>query len=258
MSTERQEYSITNQLAAIKEYARLHDFEIVRTYSDEAKSGIDLAHRPALQQLLDDVSARAVDYEVILVLDVSRWGRFQDIDESAYYEFHCKRAGVRVHYCAEPFSNNDPSMIATLLKAIKRAMAGEYLRELSAKVHAGHCRIAQEGFKPGGTAGYGLRRLMVSRDGSPKCILGHGEHKSLSTDRVVYIPGPPEEVAIVRQIYSWYLDDDLSAPAIARLLNERGVPRDPHGKVGERGSKRNFEPRKIHRQRCLQPHYKET
>jgi DNA invertase Pin-like site-specific DNA recombinase len=98
MSTERQEYSIANQLAAIKNYAQLHDFQIVRTYADEAKSGIDLAHRPALKQLLDDVSAHAIDYEAILVFDVSRWGRFQDIDESAYYEFHCKRAGVRVHY----------------------------------------------------------------------------------------------------------------------------------------------------------------
>jgi DNA invertase Pin-like site-specific DNA recombinase len=230
MSTERQEYSIANQLAAIKDYAQRHDFQIVRTYADEAKSGIDLAHRPALKQLLDDVSAHAIDYEAILVFDVSRWGRFQDIDESAYYEFHCKRAGVRVHYCAEPFSNSDSSMFATLLKAIKRAMAGEYLRELSAKVHAGQCRIAKEGFKQGGTAGYGLRRLMVSRDGSPKCILGHGERKSLSTDRVVYIPGPPEEVAIVRQIYSWYLDEDLTAPAIASRLNERNVPRDPPGK----------------------------
>jgi hypothetical protein len=35
---------------------------------------------------------------VILVLDVSRWGRFQDIDESAYYEFLCRRAGMQVGF----------------------------------------------------------------------------------------------------------------------------------------------------------------
>jgi hypothetical protein len=71
MSTERQEYSIANQLAAIKDYAQLHDFQIVRTYADEAKSGIDLAHRPALKQLLDDVSAHASDHPPVL-LDVAR------------------------------------------------------------------------------------------------------------------------------------------------------------------------------------------
>jgi hypothetical protein len=56
--------------------------------------------------------------------------------ERAYYEFLCKRAEIQVHYCADPFACDDPSMMAALLKAIKRVMAGEYLRELSAKVIA--------------------------------------------------------------------------------------------------------------------------
>jgi len=38
---------------------------------------------------------------VILVYDVSRWCRFQDVDESAYYECICKRAGINFAYCAE-------------------------------------------------------------------------------------------------------------------------------------------------------------
>jgi DNA invertase Pin-like site-specific DNA recombinase len=223
MSTERQDYSITNQMAAIESYALLNDFQIVKTYADEGKSGVDLARRPGLKTLLDDVATGPTDFEAILVYDVTRWGRFQDIDESAYYEFLCKRAGIRVHYCAEPFANNDSTIIAMLLKAMKRAMAGEYLRELSAKVFAGQCRIARSGFKIGGKAGYGLRRLLVSRDGTPKQILADGERKSLASDRVVYVAGPAEEVAIVREIYSWFLEEEKSAPAIAQRLNERGV-----------------------------------
>jgi DNA invertase Pin-like site-specific DNA recombinase len=229
MSTERQDYSIPNQLAAIQAYAVLHTFEIVKTYSDLGKSGVDLARRPGLQNLLQDVTSASSQFEVILVYDVTRWGRFQDIDESAYYEFLCKRAGIRVHYCAEPFSCDDASVMAALLKAIKRVMAGEYLRELSTKVIAGQCRIARSGYKLGGTAGYGLRRLLVSRDGIPKQILVSGERKSLATDRVVYVPGPAEEIEVVRHIYSWFLDDNHSSDEIARLLNEREVRRDPRG-----------------------------
>jgi hypothetical protein len=46
---------------------------------------------------------------------------------SAHYEFICKSGGVPVHYCAEQFPNDDtPS--ATILKAVKRSMAGEYSR----------------------------------------------------------------------------------------------------------------------------------
>jgi DNA invertase Pin-like site-specific DNA recombinase len=229
MSTERQDYSIPNQLAAIEAYAVLHSFEIVKTYSDPGKSGVDLARRPGLQSLLQDATNATSEFEVILVYDVTRWGRFQDIDESAYYEFLCKRAGIRVHYCAEPFSCDDASVMAALLKAIKRVMAGEYLRELSMKVIAGQCRIARSGYKLGGTAGYGLRRLLISRDGVPKQILANGERKSLATDRVIYVPGPPEEVEVVRQIYSWFLDENHSADEIARLLNKHEVRRDSRG-----------------------------
>jgi DNA invertase Pin-like site-specific DNA recombinase len=84
MSTERQDYSIANQLAAIESYALLHNFEIVKTYSDPGKSGVDLARRPGLQSLLEDVAKTVTEFQVILVYDVTRWGRFQDIDESAY------------------------------------------------------------------------------------------------------------------------------------------------------------------------------
>jgi len=56
--------------------------------------------------LIDDVRSGVADFSAILVYDVSRWGRFQDADESAYYEFICKEAGITVHYCAEQFEND--------------------------------------------------------------------------------------------------------------------------------------------------------
>ena len=184
---------------------------------------------PDFGSLLAEVATGASDFQVILVYDVSRWGRFQDIDESAYYEVTCKRAGIQVHYCAEPFMSGDASVMAALLKTIKRVMAGEYLRELSAKTFMGQCRIARCGYKMGGIAGYGLRRLLLSRDGQVKQLLADGEQKSLASDRVVYVPGPEHELEVVRQIYSWFLENDLSGNAIAKMLNDRGIRRDPFG-----------------------------
>ncbi|HMH98705.1 MAG TPA: recombinase family protein [Bradyrhizobium sp.] len=58
------------------------------------------------QKLIADVQERKADFDVILVYDVSRWGRFQDVDESAYYEFIRKKAGIQVLYCAEQFEND--------------------------------------------------------------------------------------------------------------------------------------------------------
>ena len=104
--------------------------------------------------MLQDVVSRQAPFQAILVLDVSRWGRFQDIDESAHYEFLCKQAGAPVHYCSETFSN-DTTLASMIIKTLKRSMAAEYSRELSAKVAAGHRRLASLGFRNGGIAGYG-------------------------------------------------------------------------------------------------------
>lgn len=229
MSTEHQQYSLVNQSSAIQIYAEAHGFEIVRTYSDSAKSGLVLRYRTGLQQLLQDVVRGDAGYQIILVYDVSRWGRFQDTDESAHYEFLCKSAGVPVHYCAETFAN-DGSLPSLIMKALKRTMAGEYSRELSAKVLAGHKRLTLLGFKAGGLAGYGLRRMLISSVGVPKQELAFGERKSIATDRVILVPGPPHEVQTVKDIYRMLISEKRSVSAIARILNRKGVPRPGYSK----------------------------
>ena len=102
--------------------------------------------------MIEDVQAKRADFTTILVYDVSRWGRFQDADESAYYEYICKRAGISVQYCAEQFEN-DGSPVSTIVKGVKRAMAGEYSRELSVKVFAGQMPPDRAWLPPGRPAG---------------------------------------------------------------------------------------------------------
>lgn len=106
MSTEHQRYSPDNQKAVIDAFAAKRGFDVVRTYQHSGKSGLTLSRRPALQQLLADVLAGAAEFKAILVLDVSRWGRFQHTDQAAHYEYICRDAGVEVHYCSEPFEND--------------------------------------------------------------------------------------------------------------------------------------------------------
>jgi DNA invertase Pin-like site-specific DNA recombinase len=222
MSTEHQQYSLENQSTAIQKYAECHGFEVVCTYSDAAKSGLILKHRAGLRQLLQDVVGTPA-YRAILVYDVSRWGRFQDTDEPAHYEFLCKSAGVPVHYCAETFAN-DGSLPSSIMKALKRAMAGEYSRELSVKVFAGQKRLAELGFWQGGPPGYGFRRLLVSPEGKPKQLLARGETKNLATDRVILVPGLTHEVEQVHDIFRLFTVEKLGVTAIAKDLNRRGIP----------------------------------
>jgi DNA invertase Pin-like site-specific DNA recombinase len=225
MSTEHQKYSTENQADVIATYAVQRGFEIVRTYEDSGKSGLRIDGRRSLQQLIADVSGGVADFAAILVYDVSRWGRFQDADEPAHYEFLCRGAGIEIHYCAEQFEN-DGSIGATLIKSLKRAMAGEYSRELSVKVFNGQCRLIGLGFRQGGPAGYGLRRQLVDERGMAKAELARGEHKSLQTDRVILKPGPPEEVAVVRRLYRMFVVQRRSETEIAAALNAEGLMTD--------------------------------
>jgi DNA invertase Pin-like site-specific DNA recombinase len=223
MSTEHQRYSTQNQADAIAKYASEHGMVIVRTFADDGKSGLNLGGRAGLLQLLSEVQAGEADFVAILVYDVSRWGRFQDADESGYWEYVCRRAGVAIHYCAEQFAN-DGSMSSVILKNLKRTMAGEYSRELSVKVFAGQCRLVELGYRQGGAAGFGLRRLLIDEQHRPKHLLGRGSRKSIQTDRVVLVPGPEEEQRIVREIYERFVIDGKRENEIADDLNSRGIP----------------------------------
>jgi DNA invertase Pin-like site-specific DNA recombinase len=220
-STEKQVYSIGHQADALGRYAQDHGYRIIRTYEDDGRSGLTLDGRPGLCQLLLAAISPDCPFKTLLVYDVSRWGRFQDTDESAHYEYLCRRAGIHLIYVAEPF-DNDGSTTSNVLKALKRAMAAEFSRELSEKVHrAKRCQAARGHTQ--GVAGYGLRRLLVSYDGIPKVLLEAGQHKALQSDHVVFVPGPSKEIAVVRRIFRLYANYGMGFADIAKYLNRSGI-----------------------------------
>jgi DNA invertase Pin-like site-specific DNA recombinase/DNA-binding winged helix-turn-helix (wHTH) protein len=218
MSTEDQQYSIANQQDTIQRYAESRGYTITSTYADAGKSGVEIKHRKELRRLLSDVLNGRAQFKTILVYDVSRWGRFQDVDEAAHYEFLCRSVGIPVRYCAEQFEN-DGSPASSIMKVLKRTMAAEYSRELGVKVFAGQRRLALLGFRVVGTAGYGLRRMMVSPDGRRKLILKDGERKAVHNDRTVLVPGPKKEVACIRRIFELAVAG-RTPKEIAKQLND--------------------------------------
>jgi DNA invertase Pin-like site-specific DNA recombinase len=116
-ATENQD-STSNQMDAIRKYAERRGIQIIKEYYDAGKSRLSAEGRESLAGMIRDVQTGPINFSAILLYDVSRWGRFQDADESAYYEFICRRAGVSVHYCAEQFESEaiHVSMIVKRLK----------------------------------------------------------------------------------------------------------------------------------------------
>jgi len=108
-------------------------------------------------------------------------------------------------------------------------MAGEYSRELSDKVFAALVRNAKKGFRVGSRPGFGLRRMLVSKDGITRQQLVRGEWKSVTNERVVLSLGPEQELKWIREIFRMYISRLFSMRDIADALNQEGVP-FPDGK----------------------------
>jgi hypothetical protein len=129
---------------------------------------------------------------------------------------------VPVHYCSEVFIN-DGQLSTSILKCLRRTVAAEYSRDLSAKCFRAQKRLAELGFRVGGTSGYGLRRMAISSDGCRTQLLGSGEYKSIVNDHVKLVPGPNEEVEVVRNIFSMALAG-TTYRTIAAELNRQEIP----------------------------------
>lgn len=220
MSTESQRYSLVHQAAAIGAFALQEGYEVVATYEDAGKSGVTFEKREGLKRLLSDVVKGAADYTVILVLDVSRWGRFQDPDQAAFHEFTCRAAGVEVKYVGEQF---DYGPTGSIMKQLKRVMAGEYSRELSGKVRRAKMRISVLGLHQGGPCPYAVARLEERPDGTPVRVLARGERKGRPENVLRYVHGDPHEIAMVKRIFDLYLNRKLRPAEIGRRLTAEGL-----------------------------------
>jgi DNA invertase Pin-like site-specific DNA recombinase len=221
VSTDHQRHSLLNQSRALNEYARRTGCTIVKRYVDEGKSGLNLNSRPALKRLLADMFDSTRKFDTVLVYNVSRWGRFQDLDEASHYEFLCQTAGIQLRYCEEDFPN-DGCPANFVFKTIRRALAAEYSRHLSEEIFAAQRRGALLGYKMGGSVEFGLGRSLVSPRGQQILALGSGDRKILKDQRVIHILGPKKQVECVRQIFNHALRGK-SVSWIVDQLNQRQI-----------------------------------
>ncbi|EAS0547084.1 recombinase family protein [Salmonella enterica] len=233
MSTDHQQYSIFNQSQFISKFASEHKMNIIHTYDDSGKSGVTANRRQAFQQLIDDVVEGKINIKAVLVYDISRFGRFQSIDQFGYYTHQLQMHGVGIIYCANPIIEGN-SDYADFQLFIDRKKASSLSRDLSQKVFLGQANLAGRGYHQGGPAGYGLRRMLIDENHKHKGILKYREWKSIQTDRIILVLGPEDEVITVRWIYDQFVNNSKPERVIASELDRRGIAAE-HGTKWTRG-----------------------
>lgn len=222
MSTEHQDLSPDMQKVAIENYAARNRMKVIGTYLDAGRSGLTLQKRPAMKKLLRDVTSPDREFSAVLVYDISRWGRFQDTDASAYYEYHCRLHGVDVRYVQEPFSSTD-SALSALMKSMKRAMAAEFSRELAVKTRQGQAAAIAKGFHLGTLPCLGFRKIAVAKADGSERLLELADHKAGHREHVRWVWGPEVEINLVRRIFTLYATTEISVVALARQLQSEGI-----------------------------------
>ncbi len=229
---DKQEFSIPLQEEEGKKFADKFNIKIIKFFRDAGKSGLKAENRPDFLKLYEYAKTHKFDY--VLVFDATRWGRFQDTDEAAYYEMLFKREGKRIIYIERGFIEDENPLLASLTKSIDRYMAADYSRKLSEKVSLGSKKIASLGFSVGGKAPYGLKRMLLNSHKQPVRILNDGERKSIDNERVTFTPGDKKEIEIIKRIFHQFTEEKLLKKEIAQLLNKEGI-KSPKGKLWDTG-----------------------
>ena len=226
---DRQENSVEIQQDQVRQFALEHDIEIIREFADRGKSGLSTEGRDGFNVMLTDYVQGGKEYfDFVLVLDVSRWGRYQDTDLSAYFTGLCAKHGKQVVFTTIGFGEKN-DLLHGLHLSIERYRAASYSRELSTKVFKGCAKVASQGFRAGGTPPYGFHRLLLDEQRNPVQILEKGQRKSIQNQRVTLAPGAPEEVAVVRLVFQEFVQSSRTPIQIASHLNGQQIP-SPGGK----------------------------
>ena len=229
-STDKQDKSIPDQRRKVEEFALNNNIEIVSWFDkDEGKSGTSFEKRPDFMKMVSIIESGRTPFCKVLVYDVDRWGRPIDPHESTYWEYHCKRFGVEIVYVND-LSVNDHTMAGRLTKAIKQELATEESRKQSLRVRERSKLRASEGYRVGGFAPYGYKRLLMDKMGNPVKVLEDGERKYEKEQRVILTPGDKREIEVVRRIFE-LKEKGVSIRGIANILNRDGVSSPDYGKM---------------------------
>jgi DNA invertase Pin-like site-specific DNA recombinase len=221
---DKQENSVPIQKEHHMQFASKYGGEIIDHLADQGVSGLT-ADRPGFQSLMNDwvLNPKAPHFDYILVYDVSRWGRFQNQNEAAYYEHLCEQHGKKVLYTSKPFPRGEQEITDSILTPMERWMAAQYSRQLSSKVWYGCMKISKDGYSAGGTACYGMARLLLDSNKKPIRKLKKGEHKQISNQRVTFAPLNDKTTQTVKNIFNLFVNKWHTIDDIVDILNEKDI-----------------------------------
>lgn len=193
--SRRESSSIGSQRRLLMNYAKEHDFPIVKEYSDDGWSGTNF-DRPAFQEMIQDVKKGLIN--LILTKDLSRLGR-DYIVSGQYTEFFFPSMNVRFIAVNDGYDSavSDSDMIP-----FKNIMNEMYARDISKKIRSSLRIRMEDGSYIGNFPPYGYKKY----PGPP----------------IRLVPNP-DTAPVVKQMFALGAEDKTPSQ-IAQLLNASHTP----------------------------------
>ena len=194
--------SIPAQLDACRAAAAQRGWEVVAEFVDEAESA-RTDNRPAFRDMLAAAREKPLPFQYILVWKFSRFSRNRE--HSVLHERQLERRGVRVVSLNEPV---DDTPAGRMLEGILEAVDEFYSANLAQDIERGMRKNASNGYRNGGPAPVGYRRVRTGTENAPRIVL----------------EPDPEWAPVVQRMFSLALAGE-GVTAIAAALSDQTNPR---------------------------------
>ena len=192
--------SITNQRELIQSYAKNNEIELVKEYVDDGYSGTTY-DRPALKDLMEEISKKNRAFDIIIVKDLSRFGR-DYIGAGTYIQKIFPQLHIRFISVNDNYDSKHADMSDTnLMLPIRNFINDSYARDISNKVKSSQKMKREKGEYIGSFAPYGYKK---SEENKNKLIVDENIRD------------------IIKSIFDMKLKG-YSSKAIAEELNDLGI-----------------------------------
>lgn len=213
VSSERQaekELSIPAQIKAIQQYCMEKNWSIIGEFIEKGKSA-KTDDRPEFQKMIALAKRSNRPFDAVIVHKFDRFSRKRD--DHVIYKALLNQCGVKVISITEKTEGETPQDM--LLEGMLEIISEFFNANLAVEVRKGMTQNAKLGYNNGGTPPYGYRTEHIA--------LGHQNTKS------VWVPGPREEIDIIRWIFNQYAFENKGYHKIASELNQQQVPTQKGG-----------------------------
>ena len=212
--------SIPQQKEELAKFAKMNQYQIVKWFVDEGRSGTTFKKRPAFMELEAEVE-NSPKFRFVLVYDESRWGRAMNPRESNYWKMHFEMFNVKVRMMHSS-SKNEDDIGSYVVEVVESAEASEYSKKLSRSIRRGMLSDQQGKYSRGGTAPYGYKRIAIDLQTGERKELRDGLRSVPHQEKVIWELGNPMEVQTVKRIFEMKTEG-IGYVGIADRLNTEKI-----------------------------------